>query len=1047
MSSSKTPNLSSFSWETLLVCSLGVLLAWGWLTTGPSNQELLANYAKSKDIANLIWENKGFAWWSPNYLGGAPTAPLAGTALTMFWMWLGGITGDPVVGGKIMGFLALLVSGVFMAAFLRRLTGDPRAGWIGALLYALGPQAALRLAGNEHMPVIFCMPYPPLIAWALVEIASRNSGRGILVLAMAVAAMSLTFNKIAGVFGPVALGLAIWLHFQYPSKTVPLLKGCLIAAGIWLILGVLPQLPGLREAGRMTLFSTDPLQGWQASFSIKAPLSWFDRGGLLLQGMPGNFTVDEGGFYLGLVLVVATAIAVESRRKGTLSPLDGPIRIFLGLLLLVHWFSLGPRSGLGGILEFLRSAQGLQNWVLPFFWIAALGPIVVLAAIWPQGRWRWPSFAIGLAVYMLVSGFQLFELIPLVGTIRAPWSFWQVGGAFCLGAVGGLAVARLAPGKNRVWIPAVALVVAAFDFTPYYAKYFQTRLESGTYEAFQQTGEFLKTQNKPGSILPLSGRYFYLQLPQITGRPLSTEAFQSYFMSKGMRALQDGGGASQDLLKISLSAQGVRYIFIDRKDVDTPEPLQTAFRQQFPLVYENSFFTVLENPNCLAPGFLARNYVTIPKDSYAYSAADLGLIRLYFLPVELTGVEMNDPNLAGTMNPQNGEVELTAAFRDREGDPFRVLDSSQVRQEGPNRIRIQLPGDSFWVTVTQAWHPDWKVSVDGRAAELVRVTLALPGFRSSPQAKEAILFFKPPFWVSGVLSLGLLGWIGSLAGAAYLRFGPAPKAWKRWWDGEEIELEIAETKTHSKKSDAKGQGSISKIQKFLVIMPTYNEAETIQQVLEEVQTKAPGVEILVVDDNSPDGTASKVKQAPSFGKRVHLLERPGKKGLGSAYKEGFQWALKRGYDAVVEMDADLSHDPADVPKLLQALHDGADVAVGSRYLHGVRVLNWPQSRLWVSSFGGWYARLLTGLPMTDPTSGFKAIRRRVLEGLDWEKFTAQGYGFQIEIHFLAWQGGFKLQEIPIVFTERREGQSKMSLHIAQEAAWRVLQLAFRRVFP
>jgi dolichol-phosphate mannosyltransferase len=147
------------------------------------------------------------------------------------------------------------------------------------------------------------------------------------------------------------------------------------------------------------------------------------------------------------------------------------------------------------------------------------------------------------------------------------------------------------------------------------------------------------------------------------------------------------------------------------------------------------------------------------------------------------------------------------------------------------------------------------------------------------------------------------------------------------------------------------------------------------------------------------------------------------------------------------MDADLSHDPADIPKLLQALNDGADIAVGSRYLNGVRVLNWPQSRLWVSSFGGWYARWLTGLPMTDPTSGFKAIRRRVLEGMDWEKFTAQGYGFQIEIHFLAWQAGFKVHEIPIVFTERREGQSKMSLQIAQEAAWRVLQLAFRRVFP
>lgn len=239
----------------------------------------------------------------------------------------------------------------------------------------------------------------------------------------------------------------------------------------------------------------------------------------------------------------------------------------------------------------------------------------------------------------------------------------------------------------------------------------------------------------------------------------------------------------------------------------------------------------------------------------------------------------------------------------------------------------------------------------------------------------------------------------------------------------------------------------SPIRKYLVILPTYNEAGTIQKTLEELQSKAPQAEILVVDDGSPDGTAAKVKQAGGFGKRVHLLERNAKHGLGSAYKEGFQWALQREYEAVIEMDADLSHDPADVPKLLQTLAKGADLAVGSRYLNGVRVLNWPQTRLWVSSFGGWYTRLLTGLPMTDPTSGFKAIRRRVLEGLDWDKFAAQGYGFQIEIHFLAWQGGFRVEEVPIVFTERREGQSKMSAQIAQEAALRVLQLALRRIFP
>jgi len=603
----------SFSVEaSIFFVLLGVLLA-GWLGNGPSNQELLANYAKSKDLWDLIVANKGFAWWTPNYLGGAPTAPLAGTGLTMFWLVLGGAFTDPILGGKFLGFLSLALSGVLMAAFVRRLTGDKRAGWIAAFLYALGPQAALRLAGNEHMPVVFCMPYPPLIAWSLLDIATRNSGRGTVILSLAVAAMSLTFNKITAVFAPVALGLAIWLHFHYPHKSMPLLRGCLIAAGIFFFLGILPQLPGLREAGRMTLFSTDPLLGWQSSFSIKAPLSWFDRGGLLLQGMPGNFTVDEGGFYLGLLVVVATAVALEIRRRGSESPLDGILKLFIALFLLVQWFSLGPRNGLAGMGEFLKSAQGIQDWVLPIFWISALGPIAVLALIWPAGRWKWPTFAIALAVYLLVPGFRLFELIPLAGTVRAPWSFWQVGGAFCLAGVGALAVTRFCPGKSMAWLPPVVLLVAAIDFSPYYGKYFKPGLEQGTYEGFLEASEFLKSQPRAGSILPLSGRYFYMRLPQLTGRPISTEAFQAYFMSKGMRALQDAGGANADLMKVSLGLQGVRYILIDRKDVDTPEQLQTAFKQQYPTVFENPFFTVLENPNCLSPGFFARTMCRFPR--------------------------------------------------------------------------------------------------------------------------------------------------------------------------------------------------------------------------------------------------------------------------------------------------------------------------------------------------------------------------------------------------------------------------------------------------
>jgi dolichol-phosphate mannosyltransferase len=1039
----------SFPAEGVLFFALLGLLFVGWAGKGPSNQELLANYAKAKDLWDLIVMNKGFAWWTPNYLGGSPTAPLAGTGLTMFWMVLGGAFSNPILGCKILGFLSIAVSGVFMSAFIRRLTGDERAGWIAAFLYALGPQATLRLAGNEHMPVIFSMPYPPLIGWGLLEIATRRSGRGIVVLAIAVAAMSLTFNKITAVFAPVALGLAVCLHFQYPHKSMPLIRGCLLAGGIFLFLGIFPQLPGLREASRMTLFSSDPLLGWQSSFSIKAPLSWFDRGGLLMQGMPSNFTVDDGGFYLGIIVVLATAVALEVRRRGSESNLDGPLKLFISLFLLVQWFSLGPRSGFGGIMEFLKSAQGIQDWVLPIFWISALGPIAVLALIWPNGKWKWPTFMIALFVYMLLPGFRFFELIPLAGTVRAPWSFWQVGGAFCLAGVGGLAVTRFCPGKTRSWLPAFVIIFAALDFTPYYAKFFKPGLEVGTYESFLEAASFLKNQKRPGSILPLSGRYFYTQLPQLTGLPISTEAFQAYFMSKGVRGIQDAGGASADLMKVSLSLQGVRYILLDRKDVDTPEQLQAAFKQQYPTVFENPFFTILENPNSLAPGFFAKNYVSIPPLRFEYCGADLGLVRLYFLPVEIPGIEMNDPTLAGIMNPQNGEVELTAGFRDKEGEPFRLLDSSSCYHEGPNVWRILPRGQSGWLMLTQAWHPDWQVFVDGIKNDLRRVAVAFTGIRIGEQVREVRFAFSPPFWVSLSLALGLGSWVIVLGGAAYLRFSTSATTWKMWWEGKHLEFDKAfQANARKTLSIAKEkQIRIEKPTKPLVVLPTYNESQMIQVALDEVLRKASNLDVLVVDDGSPDGTAVKVKSHTMYGKRVHILERPEKAGLGSAYRAAFQWALKMGYDAVVEMDADLSHDPADVPRLLEALSEGADLAVGSRYLNGIRILNWPQSRLWISTFGGWYARSLTGLPMTDPTSGFKAIRRRVLEELDWGNFTAQGYGFQVELHFFAWQAGFKIVEVPIVFTERRQGDSKMSTPIALEAAKRVFQLAIRRIFP
>lgn len=232
----------------------------------------------------------------------------------------------------------------------------------------------------------------------------------------------------------------------------------------------------------------------------------------------------------------------------------------------------------------------------------------------------------------------------------------------------------------------------------------------------------------------------------------------------------------------------------------------------------------------------------------------------------------------------------------------------------------------------------------------------------------------------------------------------------------------------------------------LLVMPTYNESLSLPAVLARLFALPTTLHVLVVDDASPDGTAGLVRAHPEFGRRLFLLERAGKLGLGSAYRDGFRWALERDYTAALEMDADLSHDPDDVPRLLATLDAGADLAIGSRYMKGISVVHWPLSRLLLSLGAGCYVRMLTGLPLTDPTSGFKAIRRAALERLTAAQIQAEGYGFQIELHFTAHRTGLKLQEVPIVFTERRDGQSKLSAAITFEAIKLVPRLGCRRLF-
>jgi len=237
-------------------------------------------------------------------------------------------------------------------------------------------------------------------------------------------------------------------------------------------------------------------------------------------------------------------------------------------------------------------------------------------------------------------------------------------------------------------------------------------------------------------------------------------------------------------------------------------------------------------------------------------------------------------------------------------------------------------------------------------------------------------------------------------------------------------------------------------QKTLVIIPTFNEAENIGSVISLIMSLPGDLSILVIDDASPDGTARLVESAvrESSG-RVNLIEREGKLGLGTAYLEGFNFALANGFDFICEIDADRSHDPADLPRLIEPVASGqADLVIGSRYIGGVRIMNWPLSRLILSYGAGIYTRLITRLPVQDVTSGYKCIHRRVLEAIPLDRVKSNGYSFQIEINYRAWKLGFRIVEVPIVFTERTEGDSKMSKAIVREAIMKVWELRLRSIF-
>ena len=1022
------PWLALLAFASLFVGFLG----FSWLEQPPSNQELLANYAKVADYANAAASVRGLPWWTPNFLQGCSLAFLSLGALSSLTLYACAAMVGPYVGVKIAALVFLFLCPLTMFSFVRRLC--PGDGWTAfscGVAYALAPAVLLRLGHVEHVANVLGFAAIPLVFQGVLVFLEERTARAAVMCAATSALLVLSYAKVAVLVLPLLVVFAFWTWIARARFYLPAGQLVLLCVGVFAILGVLPNLPSFREAGWVAMFDFGPFEAWQRGYSAESIISWIDREGFLTGRQPSaQSDVRASSSYMGLLGVACVAGLFFVRRRDTWRTAEaGVFRLFVALTLLAHWLGLGANTALSGQFSFLAHAGSAWDPAIAISWGLLVLQGVAIWCILPSalpGR-RWIA-AVAIVVYFCVPGFRVIEHLSLYADIRAPHDFFEMGGTFCFSVACGVAARLLLReicGPNLRVIAAVALLGLAWvDSVSAVPSFFKGPIDRQTFDDFLAAQHFLSEQARPGRVAAYSGRYFYLLTPILSGRPIITEAFNSHLMLRGVAELQRASLQSRQSFLTFLNIAGVSQILIDKKDPDTPQSLQEFLRSVGIPVFENEHFVILDNPDSLYPA--------------AYSK--------YFMDLDGTPEEIAARSLAAAAG---GLLVVSARtrFGDSEGlirskelqlaTPMSKLSQDAVQRRTTEAIEIDQSGEAGWLVIPEAYHRDWRAVRAGHDLELAKAYGALIAIRLDGKPGKIALSFKSPWWYSASVWTALAGWLGVIGVLTLEKLVLVPARWRTPWLGAPRAQPMVLPSASKRVNEAPSR--------VLAIIPTYNEASGIDSILNRVLNANHGLEMVVIDDNSPDQTAQVVRAHQAFGRRVHLLERARKLGLGSAYKEGFRWAMERGFDTCIQIDADLSHDPDDIPRLLAALENGADVAIGSRYSGGVRVLNWPQERLFLSVGASRFVRALTGLPLADVTSGFKAIRCDALRNLDWKQFRTEGYGFQVELHYFLWKTGARLVEVPIVFTERRSGQTKMTAAIALEAICRVLQLAiFKR---
>ena len=763
-----------------------LIISIGWLAETPTREQLTMDTGKFWDLINSAGSG-----WSPSYMMGHSMQVYNACAIAMTlteaaYRILGGVFSHLFI-HKLVILTFIPASAISIWFLMRRMgAGQSLSAWT-ALFYITLPSINVAIGIYEHWTVGFCFVFTPLILRGILAVAEEGSPREIVGLGLAASALALSYTKIAVVMSPMLLFWTIEVLRQNPKQIRRSLIGYCFSILVAGLTAVLILLPGLREFGMAAGFLFDPVDGWKHHYAFKTALLWIDIWGFLTKGSP-ELMGDAQMFQIGLIPLIALSLplSLSSLAEWRTSKLGRWFLILTGCWLISIWFASGPDGILLGHINTLKTSQGIPDTSIPILWLSL---IWIGWLIYKTASQLLPKNALVPAlitlILLVVPVFRIAEFLPLFGDIRAPESFWSVGGFCCLSAAVGMAFwilfTRVVSDSWRKPVAIIIGLVMLVELYPIHSAYWTRGLDRQLFSEFDQAAAFLKTAPIQGRIHALSSRYFYLKLPENSGRAIDTEAALRHFQLKWIRHLEAAGNASGDTLKSYLNLAGVAYILLDKEDPFSPKQMQDFFRSIYPVVFENRYFAVLANNSTLYPAFLAHDFVSLPMGSYAMAPAALQLLNQNIATVETVAPDQSVPGFAGMAKGPN-QIELLGQYQGKAGQPFARVPLTGNRMDDYQRMTYQLPPTaSGWLVVSEAYHPDWTVIVDGKPAEVHRAEAALLSTYVPAGSHEVVFQFKDPAWYSLCLTLGALSWIVALAAMLYLSSKWAPAKWREWW--------------------------------------------------------------------------------------------------------------------------------------------------------------------------------------------------------------------------------------------------------------------------